>query len=190
MEQEIAVIRDDFTLAITDTETGEIVSIEDAPEQNTEISQIVNWVGNRRAGANAKLQGLQAEKAEWIDKVNRQYDARIKHLERFVQYLDTNYTSMLRDYAKTALEGKNTKTLKIAFLELSFGTTRARVDIIDNDKAVEFCERRRLLEAIKVVKSVLKSAIPDEIKLKLTADTQEETGIVYYPGGEETFTIR
>ena len=190
VEDEIAVMLDDFTLGIIDTDTGEIMGIQDAPDRDTDTLQLINWVGMRRTKANAKLQGLQAEKAEWIDRLGRQYDAQIRHLERFVQYLDTIYTPTLREYAKKALTGQKTKTLKIAFLELSFGTTRARVDVVDNDKAVTFCENNKLVEAIKLVKSVLKSAIPESIKIKLTADKQDETGLFAYPGGEETFSIK
>lgn len=195
VETEIVVMRDDFTMAITNTETGEIVGIEDAPSSDTaetsdDVRAVIEWVGMRRTKVNAKLQGLQAEKAEWTSRIDKQYAVQIRHLERFVQYLDTVYEPMLREYAKRALAGQKAKTLKIAFLELSFGTTRARTDVVDNDKAVAYCEKNKLTEVIKIAKSILKSAIPESIKIKLTADKQGETGIFFYPGGEETFTIK
>ena len=189
-ENEIVIVTDDFTLATVNTETGEILGIEDAPDEDLDRLDIIDWVGMRRMKVNAKLQGLRAEKAEWYARVDKQYDSQIRHLERFVQYLDAAYTPMLREYAKKALDGKKTKTLKIGFLELSFGTTRARVDVVDNDKAVAYCKKNKLTAAIKVAESVLKSAIPESIKVKLTAVKQEQTGLFFYPGGEETFQIK
>jgi phage host-nuclease inhibitor protein Gam len=187
---EVVLITDDFTLATINTETGEILGIEDAPDEDLDIIDIIDWVGMRRMKANAKLQGLRTEKAEWSAKLDKQFDPQIRHLERFVKYLDEFYTPMMRDYAKKALDGKKTKTLKVSFLELSFGTTRARVDIVDNDKAVAFCKKNKLAEAIKTTTSVLKSAIPAALRAKLTVDKQDKTGLFFYPGGEETFTIK
>jgi phage host-nuclease inhibitor protein Gam len=189
--KEIAIMQDDFTMALINTETGEILGVKDAPETDTDILGLIEWVGMRRMKTKAKLQGVQAEKAEWLARIEKQYDAELKHLDSFVKYLDYAYGGMLRDYARKALAGQTkTKTLKVAFLELSFGTTRARVDVVDNDKALAFCKKNKLMEAIKVAESVLKSAIPDSIKIKLTADKQEETGLFAYPGGEETFQIK
>ena len=187
-ETTIVKMTDEDTLAIIDTETGEILGVEDAPETTTDL-QFVEWFGNRRTRALAKKAGLEAEKAEWYSKIGRQYDGEIKCLDNFVEYLDKAYTPMLEYYAKVVLEGKKTKTLKLGFLELSFRTTRPRLDVVDNEKAVAFCEKFSLSNAIKIVKSVLKSEIPTDIKNNLVAEKQDETGLLFYAGGEEEFHI-
>jgi len=188
--KKIVRVTDDFTLAVINTETGEILSIEDAPGKDTDVQDIVDWISMRRSKATARLAGLQAEKADWIAKIDRKYDVGIRHLTSFIAYLDYTYKPLLEGYAKEALAGKKSKTLRIGFLELSFSTTRPRVDVIDVDKAVAYCKKAKLKTAIKVAESVLKSMIPEKIKVKLTADKQDETGLFFYPGGEDEFKIK
>ena len=141
-EEQIAVYQtEDDTLAIVNPETGEIVGVEDAPKDTeTTVLDSIEWMAGRRLYALSKAAGLKAEKALLQDRLDGQYDAQIRKFERFASYLVAAYAPICELYAKSALEGHKERTLKLFGLVFKFKKTRPKVEIVDEQRAVEVLE--------------------------------------------------
>lgn len=181
---------DGDTLAVVNEETGEVIGFADAPEASGDILNLITWVGDRRAAASARLTGIECEKAAYMDKISKQYDAKINRLRRIIAWMDKFYPSQFRQYASDALAGKKARSLKIGLLTLKFRTTKARVDVLDANKALGWLKEHKIFDAIVTKESVSKSGLPEAVKLQLVDEKLiEESGISFYPGGEEEFSI-
>ena len=165
--------------------TGEILAVLDLP-QNVAIEEIArDWLGPRLSSAQARLAGLEAEKAAWLQRVADQYDARLARQKRWISYLEGLYRPALRDYAARLLEGRKERSIKVGLLTLAFRRTQPKVVVQDEQKAVDWLEDRGMYDTIKTVRSVLKSLIPANVRETITA---EETGMAYVPA-EDTFEV-
>jgi len=181
--EEIALVTDTETLVYMDPATGEVRDVADAPEETGDILQITDWVGNKLAYSKAKIGGLTAEREALLKRIHDQYDPQIRHYGEFGNWCLVRYSAQLREYGRRLLDGKAARSIRTGLLHLRFGTTRPRVDVVDEDRALAWCEEK-CPDAIQVRRSVLKSAIPEELKAEAS-----ENGFEFYPGGEETFKI-
>lgn len=180
---EAHVVWDDEQKTILDSDTGEIYWMADVLPVEFDEREIAEWVGERRARANARMAGLIAEKEAWLAKVAAQFDGAIRRKQKYVEHLDTSFAPLLERLARMQLDGKKERSCRIGLLTLRFRKTRARVDILDEELALDWA-RDYCTEAIKVTERLLKSAIPIELLAELP-----EGGLSYYPGGEDEFII-
>jgi len=178
----VAIVTDSENTAIVDRETGEILEVMGAPEDTVEIEEIATWVGQKRAYALAKLEGLEAEKKALIARIDDQYDPQIKRYDRFAEWCKIRYFDRLRGYACQLLEGQKARSVKIHLLTLAFRKTRPKTSVVDADAALAWAEAR-CPEA--VTKSLLVSMVPVEL-----LDEALEHGFAFYPGGEDKFEIK
>jgi hypothetical protein len=166
---------------------------------------------------------MTAERQVWLDKIASQYDPRIRHYERLEKYLTASYLPIFETYARGIVfpEGGKThsKTVKLGLLKMNFTKTRARTDILKQDETIDLLRSEiearkaegdaevatRLAAAIKISRTLLKSAIPTDIMIPLESDETtlfggkaevplkeylEGKGLVqWYPGGEDVFHI-
>lgn len=216
-EIESIVAGDTETIVTFDTRTGEVLEVAEAPDDTAALEDVLNWVGGRRAYALAKAHGLETERDELLEKIRKQFDPKINKLNRFADWTIMHYLSALKEYARRALTGNKSKTLKLGLLTLKFGSTRARVDILENQEAEALAYVKGLfLEAVAVKESIAKKTLRlmvaqaenyldlapeerEELKLSkedaaiLEARADREAlvknGINLYEGGEETFTV-
>jgi hypothetical protein len=200
----ITTVLDDDLLATINPETGEVLGLVDAPLEDTAARDIVEWFAGRRNYAKARAAGLREEKAFHQARLDAQYDAQIKKYDNFCTYMEKCYAPICELYAKAKLEaaGWKSKTLKEFFMSFKFTSTRAKVEIVDMDKAVAHIRKlakdkklpadvRKTLaeEVIKTSESVLKSMLPEEVKVKLSSVDADTNGLYFYPGGDTEFKL-
>lgn len=192
-----------------DSETGEVIGmvdnpVPDLPDHDGAMKEIAEWVGERRAYHLGKAEGLKAEKQVWLDKINARFDTDIKRHEQTVVWLENQYRNPLLHFARRQLEGAKKRSFGAGLLILKLVKTRTKTTVVDESLAnlwthdhcidalkyeisatgaigSELGEKAVLLGA-DVRHRILVSSIPDELKATLKP---EETGIEFYPGGED-----
>jgi hypothetical protein len=196
------VVKDEDSLVLYDVRTGEAVGYSELPPEDAEPFKIGEWISERRAYHIGRLAGLEAEMDAHLERIHKIYDPQIKRHRGAMAWFDTMYHSMLLELAKRLIGDGKKRHAVVGLMTLSLIKTRAHVDINDKDKALNWLElaaenqedpeiKAKLLAAIKVEKSVLKSNLPDDLKAKLVNPVnQERTGMAYYPGGEDELTIK
>jgi len=158
---EVAIITDGAVNMVTiDESTGEVLSVDGAPDDTADIEEIINWVGGRRAFAQAKAEGLKVERDLLLKRINDQYNPQINYYSRFADWTIMRYFNQLREFAARALVGKKTKTLKFNMLVLKFGVTRAKTEILEGqeDEALAYV-KTMCPEAIAVKENILKTEL-------------------------------
>ena len=177
------IIYDEEIGAILDAKTGELLWVA-PPDPALDERQIAEWVGEHRARASAKLAGLEAEKAEWLRKIEAQFDTLIRRKETYIEHLDDSFRPLLTHLAHAELDGRKERTVRIGLLTLRLRKTRARIDVENDQVALEWA---RIYDpaAIKTSERLLKSEISPELIQKFGP----ESGLSYYPGGEDELII-
>lgn len=173
--------------------SGEIVGFANAPRADLERRNILEWVGERITTAQARKAGIMAEKDVWQRKIDRQYNPSINKQSRIEARLKALYEPVGKAYLDELIANYKGKTplrsAKVGLLMLQYGKTSARVDIVDEEAAIKTAEKE-FPEAIKTVKSILKSQIPADKKKTFTEDQKNKSGIFWYPGGEDEFNLK
>jgi hypothetical protein len=137
MNEELIVV-DEETMTLINTETGEVVGVKDTPPEDAADVDLATWLGERRDWHKGKLSGLKAELASRMETLTRIYGPQINRHEASMKFLDFRYGPMLFDLAKRIIgDGKKRSTV-IGLLLLKIRTTRASIDVVDNDKAVGY----------------------------------------------------
>lgn len=186
------VSRDDDELVLV-TDSGEIIGFLNAPHAEMERRNILEWVGERLTTSQAKQAGIEAEKQFWLAKIDKQYNPQINKQIRIQKQLRYMYEPTAKGYMDDMVAAHKGKTplrsLKIGMLLLQLTTTKARVDVLDEPKAIAWAEEK-CPDAVKTEKSIGKSLIPDAVKKTLTKEQAAESGIFWYPGGEDKFEVK
>jgi phage host-nuclease inhibitor protein Gam len=187
-EPETKTIIDPETGAIFDPETGEILGYVDQPLKDTEDTEtLIRWLGERKLRVAAKLAGIHAEREAWIDKINDQYDSKIKALDRELEYLTRNpdFVTRLKTYAAEKLAGAKTRTLKTGLLKLSFRAVPGGLKVTDKDAALAYVqEHDELVDRCVTISYNLRAT--DYVALK--DEIEDLPGIENVPD-RETFSI-
>jgi len=178
------IIYDEENGAIVDADSGEILWVAEVPDPALNEWQVAEWVGERRARANAKLAGLLAEKEAWLTKVAAQFDSVIGRRQKYIEHLDESFRPILDRLAHQQLDGRKERTCRIGLLTLRLRRTRARIDVENDSLALEWA-REHCVGAIRVSERLLRSEIPPE----LLEEYRIESGLRYYPGGEDELII-
>jgi hypothetical protein len=177
------IVYDEEVGAILDTETGELLWVA-PPDPALSEREIAEWVGERRARANARLAGLVAEKDAWLEKVAAQFDSLITRKVKYIEHLDESFRPVLDRLAHQELGGRKERTCRIGLLTLRLRRTRPRIDVEIEQVALEWA-REHCAGAIRTTERLLKSEIPPE----LIQEFGIESGLSYYPGGEDELII-
>lgn len=189
-DPEITIVTTDDEELCLVTEDGEVLGFADAPRDDIDRRNILEWVGERITTSQARQAGTEAEKNFWLAKIGRQFDPKINKQKRIQARLEYLYTPVGQAYLDELRANNKSKTpinsVKIGLLTLSYSTTRASTTVEDDTLALKFCEKN-CPEAVKTVKSILVSQIPELTKPKLDRVT---TGIYFYPGGEKKFGLK
>lgn len=164
--------------------TGEVVGVEDAPlaaiaDQAT-AEHVIAWLGPRRAAAQARLAGLEAEKTAWIERINAVYDGRIRRERSLLGWYATRYHDLLRYYADVMLTGQKGRTVVAGLLRLSFRRKPRKIEVADSETAVVWAQSN-CPDAVKVTTSVLPSKIPDDLWETIHAATEGASGLRLVP---------
>lgn len=172
------------------TSSGEILGFVDAPRDDIDRRNILEWVGERITRSQASAAGLVSERDYWLNKINSQFNPSINKQTRIQTRLEYLYTPVGQAYLDE-LRAKNKSkkeinSVKIGLLTCSYSTTRASTTVEDESAAIIFCEKN-FPDAVKTVKSILVSVIPDLAKPKLD---RKATGLFFYPGGEKKFGLK
>jgi hypothetical protein len=187
--EEIVVV-DEESLALINTVTGEITGYKEIPPEDLEDLELAKWIGERRAYHKGRVEGLKAEKQVWIDTINKRFDTRIRNHEGAIKWFEATYHDLLFALAKKLIGDGKKRSAAIGLLLLKLTKTRAKTEILDNERAVAWLKKANLPEAVKTTETVLTSFIPDEVKFKLVKESnQAKTGIAFRPGGKDELKI-
>jgi hypothetical protein len=134
--------------------------VDGAPDDSADIEEIINWVGGRRAFAQAKASGLIVERDALLKRINDQYNPQINYYTRFADWTITRYFNQLREFAARALVGKKSKTLKFNLLVMKFSSTRAKTEILEGQEDAALAYVKELCpDAVAVKESILKTEL-------------------------------
>ena len=181
------IITDAETMTLIDTTTGTVVGYAATPPDEVDTIKLAEWIGEHVTQHAAAAAGLRSEKQLWIDTINARFDSRIKAHEGAVAFLKEHWYDRLFELAKTLIGDGKKRSVACGLLKLSLSKSREKVEIIDNENAVEWC-KQNAPEAVKVTESVLVSQIPDALKdcLHDSIFDGDGTGMVYHPAGATT----
>lgn len=173
--------------------SGEIIGFANAPRADLERRNILEWVGERLTTAQARKAGIVAEKDVWQRKIDKQYNPQINKQARIEARLNALYEPVGQAYLDEIIANFKGKTkprsVKVGLLALQYTKTSARVDIVDEEKAITWAEKE-CPGAIKTEKSIIKKEIPVEKKKALDEKQKDKSGIFCYPGGEDKFAMK
>lgn len=155
------LIFSDHQLLLVD-ENGEVIGMPDAPGEDSDIEDILNFISRRRPAAQAKLEGLQAEKDALIERINAQYDPLINQQKGVLNWFTARYGDILQNFTRRQLEGSSKRSLKYGLLKLGFRRIPPSIVITDDEQAVTWAEDH-YPDAIK--STILKSRIPADAEL-------------------------
>lgn len=198
----VQVITQDDDINALVTPSGEVIGFLDAPSDDLERRLILEWVGERLTWLGAREAGLRSEKQFWVDKINKIYDPQVNKVVRGASFMRSRYTPVAQAYLdevrvnflagqKNSAKPKEApKSVKVGLLMCQYTKDRASIQIVDEALAIVTLTKLKVKEAIKTVVSVLKSGIPDPIKLKLPEDQKDLNGLFFYPGGKEKFDFK
>lgn len=190
-EYEAEIIKIDEEELIVTNSDGEILAFLDAPSHDTiDREKLLEWVGEKMTAAKARQAGHEAEKQVWIDTINDRFDWKIRQEKQKVSGLTYMYTPFAQQYMDDIRKKskKIIKTLTVGLLKLTYRAVSASIDVVDEAKAIEWCEKVELFDAIK--KSLLKTPIKNSEHIEVIKKDPVETGLFYNPGGEEKFEIK
>lgn len=182
----VEAINDFENMILVNTETGEIEGIVDMPDA-VQAEALAKWMGERKTWMEGRISALTAERDTWLNKANSIYNPQINKFQAAMNWMITVNKNTLEQYAnqlRPTLKGKS-KSLKIGLLILKWVARRAKLDVKDDVLAIAWLKKNQLAHAVKISETVLKSEIPDSVKISLTP----ETGMDYYAGGDEEFKI-
>lgn len=192
-EETLQLVRKDEEMMALVTPSGEIISFLDAPVYgHDDRENILAWVGEKMTEADAKIAGLQAEKAVWQKKIDSTYDPQINAETRRKNSLIYVYGNMAESYLKeivdkTKNDKKPTRSIKVGLLKLAYTKTRESLDVIMDTKAVMWLRKRGLHDAVKVVESVLKNNVPANVRSEINEDPN--SGMRLNAGGDDKFSM-
>lgn len=168
-----------------DPETGEIVDVLDAPESFEDAESLAEWLGEALASGSARLAGLEAEKAAWLERVSEQYDADIARAKRKIDWLRSNPAHLEKLKGLFDQQSGGRPSMHIGLLTMRLKRSRESLEVADEARALAYV-REKLPEALKVTERVLVSAIDADTRAALP----EDCGLVWHPAGEtETFEV-
>lgn len=176
---------DETSLVEFDAATGEVLRVHGAPDPEVveDARGIADWLSPRLAAAEARLAGLQAEKAAHLARVAERYDADIKRAGRLVDWLKTMYRHPLQEFARQALAGGKARSLKVGLLTLAFRKKPARAVVTDETAAARWLWVHGAHDAVKM--SVLVSRLPEDVRRDLECGRMAEgTGLEWQPESE------
>jgi hypothetical protein len=147
------IVADEDTMTLIDMATGEVKGVMDTPPEDASAIDIATWVGDRRDWHRGKLAGLRAEKQSRIDAINNAYDSQMKRHEGTIKWLEYTYKPMLFDLARKLIGEAKKRSTVVGLLILKIKSTRASLDVVDNDAAVAYL--RSLIEENKAKQATL-----------------------------------
>jgi hypothetical protein len=137
MNEELIVV-DEETMTLINTETGEVVGVKDTPPEDAADVDLATWLGERRDWHKGRLSGIKAELASRVETLNRIYGPQINRHEASMKFLDFRYGPVLFDLARRIIGDGKKRSTAVGLLLLKIRTTRASIDVVDNDKAVGY----------------------------------------------------
>jgi len=184
------VIVDEESMALVNLSTGEVLGYQEIPPENLADMDIARWIGERRAYHKGRAAALRAEKQVWQEVIDKRFDTRIKRHDGALLWFENTYHNMLLGLAKQLIGDGKKRSASIGLLLLKFQKTRAKTEVLDEEKAIAYLKLAGLTDAVKVKESVLVSMIPDDLKAKLVKEkNQEKVGIAFRPGGEDELKL-
>jgi len=187
--EEIIVVDEDSMMLIN-TQTGQVVGTAETPPEGVEDIKLAEWIGEKRTWHKGRIAGLEAEKQKWVDTINARFDTQIKRHKDSLVWYDTTYHDFLFKLAKKIIGNGKKRSAAVGLLLLKLSKTRPSTTVLDQDKAIAWLTKAGLSEAIKTTQSILVSMLPDELKARLTRESnQEKTGLAFNPGGDDQLKI-
>jgi hypothetical protein len=189
------------TFQFVDPETGEVI-VETPKLDVTEFSDMeLEALKFDRQYYYHKIKevGLQAQYDAELKALNEKYLPQLKRAQSSQNWLVLCYQKLLQAYIMNKLSQENgqskrpKKTTFIGRIKAGFRTNPDKTVIVDSGLAVGWLKAaiaadtqytEDLKKALKVEERVLTSHIPDEVKLKLTEKSAQQTGLVYHPPAE------
>lgn len=167
LESPTVIIQDGYKV---DADTGEILGLAE-PFQVHDVKS-AEWVMQKMHEAEAQAKAYEAQAADIL--------ANLCKLTKFhrskAEWLKTCYGSQIEEVAKANLP-KGKKTWSSLFGSVAFRTTKARLDIVNEDRAIAWALLHEP-DSVKVTRTLLKGYLPVE------AYDTEKTGLVLVPEGE------
>jgi len=155
--QEQTVIEIDGYLV---NELGEVVGMtsQPKPEFHVEDAESADWVLKKICDAESEAARIQLVLASVKERLETEVKAQLRRAE----YLKYRFGGELEHFAKENLpSGK--KTWKGVWGEVSFRTTKPRLDIVDEARAIEWAKSSSdCATAVKVTEKLNKSELPIE----------------------------
>lgn len=189
VEEELVIV-DEESMALVNIITGEIMGYQEIPPENLPDMDIARWIGERRSYHKGRAAALRAEKQVWQDVIDKRFDSRIKRHDSALTWFENTYHNMLLGLAKQLIGDGKKRSAAVGLLLLKFQKTRAKTEVLDEEKAIAYLKLAGLTDAIKVKESILVSMIPDDLKAKLVKEkNQEKVGIAFRPGGDDELKL-
>lgn len=215
------IITDDG--AIVDPETGEVLGYQNAPLISDDpvpddadpallkrqAKELVEFYVERRARANARKTGLEAEMNLLIAGIQERFETMVKEQERKIAFLDGYYGDVASKYTEEeigelAAKVKNApKSIKLNYATLGFRASKGKTEITDHERAaytlieagvdtplrftIDVAELREKAEEkeARYVLETLKELLDPELELKDIEDPDSEkilAGVKVFPG--------
>lgn len=155
---------------LIDPETGEVLGMASLPkpEFRVEDAESADWVLKKICDAESEAARIKMVLAS----VQERLETEIKAQLRRVEYLKYRFGPDLEHFAKENLP-KGKKTWKGVWGEVSFRSTKSRLDIVDEEKAIAWAKSDAALEvAVKVTEKLNKSELPQEVVGRLLDDPE------------------
>lgn len=173
------------------TRDGEFVCSLDLPNCDfSETKPLLEWVGERMTEHTARIAGLDAEKAIYLERIAKMFDKRIALRQRAIKGLRWVYGPMGETFLREALVGSRSRSAMVGQLELKFTKERASTAVTNDAKAIAYVEAQLAKDAawsdaLAIKKSIMVSKIPKEALIKLPFDA-----FLYNPGGKDKFEMK
>lgn len=170
--EEVRVVLEDG--AVVNLETGEVYGYEGQPfvlpplddvaratmtkeeilqatqERESQLRAAVLWATERRAKAEAKKKGLEAEMEALVKGIQSRFGALIKEQANKLAWLDAQYRPAMMEFTASELVGSKSKSVKLPWATLAFRATKGKLEVVDAPMAAYSLLEEGLEEAVTV----------------------------------------
>lgn len=164
MNQAILIESSPTELYQVDPETGEVLGIvTPKPEFVIDTDDAANWCLAKMLAEESAIAAIDtADLVRQARAILENAEAMKKDRQRRLDWLHTRFDAELGKYARGALEGAKTRTLKLLCGSISLRTVKGGLRVIDEADALETAKSLGWKQAIKTTEKFLISELDEE----------------------------
>lgn len=143
-----------FVLPPLDPALTASMSREDVLARKSERAQglkdAVLWATERRARAEARMEGITHEMNLLVAGVKERFETRIAEQKRKLAWIDTTYGDAMKEFAKEQLTGAKGKSVKLPWATLGFRASKGELEVSDAPTAAYTLIEHDATSAVKL----------------------------------------